>query len=246
MNEDIKKPDHLYRFPCMCPWTGSRYKSSERRLAIVAESHYLPPWPPGVTPLNHDPKKWYAARQEDVPDENDAHAWMDTDWCVRNRCKSRNRTYQKIGKVLKRHGLSFDDIAFFNYVFRPAEEGKPGYSQGKLFKIFDEDWKVSSEIMEWFIRKHQPKAIVIASTTVMKWTCVRCDLAAHPEIDTCVTDHPRNTNPFSDDVREFLDKLDKSHESPIRCGARADSPFRLNEAQRRRCRSYPWRKKPAS
>ena len=113
-------------------------------------------------------------------------------------------------------------------------------------KIFDEDWKVSSEIMEWFIRKHQPKAIVIASTTVMKWTCVRCDLAAHPEIDTCVTDHPRNTNPFSDDVREFLDKLDKSHESPIRCGARADSPFRLNEAQRRRCRSYPWRKKPAS
>ena len=27
MNEDIKKPDHLYRFPCMCPWIGSRYKS---------------------------------------------------------------------------------------------------------------------------------------------------------------------------------------------------------------------------
>ena len=22
MNEDIKKPDHLRRFPCMCPWIG--------------------------------------------------------------------------------------------------------------------------------------------------------------------------------------------------------------------------------
>ena len=236
MNEDIKKPDHLYRFPCMCPWIGSKYECSERRLAIVAERHYLPPWPPDVTPLNHDPKKWYAARQEDVPDENDAHSYMDTDWCVRNRHKI--ATYRNICKVLKRHGLSFEEIAFFNYVFRPTEEGKGGYS-GKHFNICAEDREVSSKIMEWFIRKRQPTAIVIASTLVMKWTCVRCDLAAHPEIHTCMTNNPmaRRDNRFAEDVQEFL-------KNPSYRGSQADSPFRLNEAQRRRCRSYSWRRSP--
>lgn len=38
----MSKPDHLYRFPCMYPWIGPKYECSERRLAIVAESHYLP------------------------------------------------------------------------------------------------------------------------------------------------------------------------------------------------------------
>ena len=111
----MDKPEHLRRFPCMCPWIGRKYKSSERRLAIVAESHYLKPWPQDVTPLNYDPEKWYAARQEDVPNKT-AQSWMNTDWCVRNLSESHNRTYLKIDKVLKRHRLSFDDIAFFNYV----------------------------------------------------------------------------------------------------------------------------------
>ncbi len=233
MNEDIKKPDHLYRFPCMCPWIGSRYGCG-RRLAIVAESHYLPPWPSGVTPLNHDPEKWYEARQEDFSAKT--RSYMDTDRCVRNRHESDDDTYQKIEAV-----VSFEEIAFFNYVFRPTKKDE-GFSQGKLFKILDKDRKVSSEIMEWFIRKHQPTAIVIASTIVMKWTCVRCDLAAHPEIDICMTNNPVawRDNRFAEDVQEFL-------KNPSYRGSRADSPWCLNEAQRDRCRSYPRRSgKPAS
>ena len=231
MNEDIRKPDHLNRFPCMCPWIGSKYGCDGRSLAIVAESHYLPP---GVTRLNYDPEKWYAARQESVPDKSDAHSYMDTRKSVELRHQSDNPTYRKIEAV-----VSFEEIAFFNYVFRPAEEGKPGYSQTSKFDILDKDRDISSEIMEWFIRKHQPTAIVIASTTVMKWTCVRCDLAAHPEIKICITEHPLRPQ-FATDVREFL-------KNPSYRGSRADSPFRLNEAQRKRCRSYPWRsRKPAS
>ena len=226
MNEDIKKPDHLYRFPCMCPWIGSKYECSERRLAIVAESHYLPP--EDVTPLNYCPSKWYEARQQDVPDKHEAHSYMDTDWCVRNRHKI--ATYRNIGKVLKRHGLSFEEIAFFNYVFRPWTKGKPGYSQGKLFKICDEDRKVSSKIMEWFIRKRQPKAIVIASTTVIQHTCVRCDLAAHPEIHTCMTNNPMARDKrFAEDVQEFL-------KNPSYRGSRAKEKSCLDD-YRARCRS---------
>ena len=159
--------------------------------------------------------------------------------------KSCNPTYLTIDKV-----VSFEEIAFFNYVFRPTEEGKGGYS-GNHFNIYAEDREVSSKIMEWFIWMYRPTAIVIASTIVIKWTCVRCDLDDHPKIHTCMTDHPshwtkQNTNPFSENVRKFLDKLDKSHESPIHCGDRADSPWCLNEDQQTCCGSYPWRKKPAS
>ena len=136
--------------------------------------------------------------------------------------------------------MSFEEIAFFNYVFRPTKKDE-GYSQGKLFKILGKDRKVSSEIMEWFIWMYRPTAIVIASTIVMKWTCVRCDLAAHPKIDTCVTNNPmaRTNNRFSEDVQRFLD-------DPAYRGSRADSPWCLNEAQKACCGSYPWRKKPAS
>lgn len=123
----MDKPDHLYRFPCMYPWIGPKYECSERRLAIVGESHYLPR---NVTCLNYCPSIWYAAWQEDVPNKT-AQSWMNTDWCVRNLSESHNRTYLKIDRVLKRHRLSFDEIAFFNYVFRPTKDRKDrkGYSR---------------------------------------------------------------------------------------------------------------------
>ena len=264
----MKKPDYLCRFPCMDPWIGPKYGCDGKRLAIVAESHYLPP---GVTRLNYDPpEKWYAATQESVPDERGAHLWMNTRKCVERRYESCNPTYLTIDKV-----VSFEEIAFFNYVFRPAEgieensenqiERYSGNGNGsgtqeeRRFKICDKDREISSEIMEWFIRKHQPTAIVIASATVMQYTCVRCDLAAHPEIKICITDHPTaslakpsntepskktespgNPEPFVTDVREFL-------KNPSYRGSQAGLPFSLNEAQRACCRSHPRRSgKPAS
>ena len=217
----MDKPDHLYRFPCMYPWIGPKYECSERRLAIVAESHYLPQ---NITCLNYCPSIWYAAWQEDVPNKT-AQSWMNTQTCVEDRHGRRNRTYLAIDKV-----VSFDEIAFFNYVFRPSEKDKPGYSQKGDFDILDEDRDVSSEIMEWFIREHRPTAIVIASATVIQYTCVRCDLAAHPEIDTCMTDHPRNTNPFAKDVRRF-------QKDPSYRGSREKEKSKLDD-YKARCRSY--------
>ena len=245
MDEDIKKPDHLCRFPCMYPWIGPKYECSERRLAIVAESHYLPSRPQNATTrLNYHPEKWYAAKQEDFSAK--AQSWMNTDWCVRNRHMSHNCTYQKIENVLNPHGLSFDDIVFFNYVFRPAEHCKPGYSQVSDFDILYEDRKVSSDIMEWFICEHRPTAIIIASTTVIQYTCVKFDLADSKK-DACMTDHPsywrQNTNPFSKDVRDFLDKLDKGRAQPdqaILCGGRANENLRfaLTKAEKDRFRPH--------
>ena len=239
----MNKPDYLCRFPCMDPWIGPKYGCDGRRLAVVAESHYLPA---KVTCLNYDPEKWYAAKQECVPDKKGAHSYMNTRTCVERRHQSDNPTYRKIEAV-----VSFEEIAFFNYVFRPAEHCRPGYAKReepcKRFKILDKDRKISSEIMEWFIWMYRPTAIIIASTIVMKWTCVRCDLAAHPEIkQTCITDHPLSTagpsgnpDPFLTDVRKFL-------KDPSYPGGRANSPWCLNEDQQACCRSYPWRKKTAS
>ena len=43
MNEDIRKPEYLRWFPCMDPWVGPKYGCDERRLAVVAESHWSCP-----------------------------------------------------------------------------------------------------------------------------------------------------------------------------------------------------------
>ena len=132
MNEDMKKPDHLYRFPCMYPWIGPKYKCSERRLAIVAESHYLPR---NVTCLNYCPSIWYAAWQEDIP--NKARSYMNTRQCVEHH-RHEIDTYQRIKAV-----VPFEEIAFFNYIFRPTEnrkdcKGRKGY-YGEHFDILDKD-----------------------------------------------------------------------------------------------------------
>ena len=223
----MTKPRHLCRFPCMQPWIGPKYGRNERRLAVVGESHYLPPH---VTRENYCPSTWYSTRQKDVPDLEDSHSYMNTRKCVQRRDERDIHTYVKIQDV-----VPFEEIAFINYLFRPAEQGKPGYSQPRSsFDILDEDRAVSSEIMEWFIQMYCPNSIVIASATVMRWSCVRHDLAAHPKIDICVTDHPRNTNPFSSDVRRFLE--DKSFR-----GSKANLPLCLKENQIARCLSYPWR-----
>ena len=226
----MKKPEHLSRFPCMQPWIGRKYGCDERRLTVVGESHYLPP---DVTCKNYCPSTWYSTRQEDVPNINCAHSYMDTQKCVRQRHISRNPTYKTIEEV-----VSFEEIAFFNYVFRPAEQNKKGYSQTSCFDILDDDRAVSSEIMEWFIQEHQPTAIVIASATVMEYTCVRYDLAAHPEIATCVTVHPRCAKRFKQDVREFLN--DESCR-----GSKAYLPLYLKECEKARCHSYRWRRRPS-
>ena len=227
----MEKPKHLRRFPCMQPWRGPKYGCDPRRLAVVGESHYLPP---NVTRKNYSPSTWYSTRQEDVPDHSDAHLYMSTRDCVQRRFESNNRTYRIIGDV-----VSFEKIAFFNYVFRPAEECRPGYSQRGPFDILDEDRAISSEIMEWFIQTYHPTAIVVASATVMRYSCLRYDLAAHPEIDTCVTDHPRNTNPFSRDVCKFLQ--DRSFR-----GSKATLPLCLKEREIALCRSYLWRRRVSS
>ena len=230
--EYMKKPEHLCRFPCMEPWIGPKYGCDERRLAVVGESHYLPP---RVTRKNYTVHRHgISTRQENVPDIDDSHSYMNTRKCVQRRDESDNHTYKVIDDV-----VSFEEIAFFNYLVRPSEHGKPGYSLSGPFDILDDDRAVSSEIMEWFIQTYCPTSIVIASATVMRYSCVRCDLAAHPKIDTCVTAHPRNTNPFSSDVRSFLE--DKSFR-----GSKADLPLSLKQGDRARCRSHPWRMRGGS
>ena len=184
----------------MCPWVGSEYENSEMRLAIVCESHYLPN---GVTRLNYDPEKWYSASQQDVPDTDvdgsgvTAHSYMNTKSCVEQRHKI--SAYRNISSVVR-----FEEIAFFNYIFRPAEKGVKGYSQKSQFDILDADREVSREIMEWFIAEHNPNKIVIASATVIRYACVKVVLSRYPKIGTCMTLHPRFSGEFSRDVRGFL------------------------------------------
>ena len=221
----MKKPEHLINFRCMEPWIGCRYGANGTRLAIVGESHYLPP---NVTCKNYSPSTWYSITQHDVPNTNvgevTAHTYMNTAECVRRRFLDGHPTYREISCV-----VNFDDIAFLDYVLRPAEEGKPGYASTGMFDILDQDRMVSTKVMEWFIRTYKPTAIILTSYTVMRWTCIRNDLHRHKEIAFCVTMHPMACRSnFQEYARKFIS--DTSWYSPAN-----KLPSFLNKEQKSIC-----------
>ena len=111
----------------MKPWVGCKFPGHDRRLAIVGESHYIPN---GSTTLNLDPgEDWYASCEIEALPNEEHRNWMNTVNCVtdyRDADKPDHQTYKNIEHALKKHCLCFDDIAFFNYVFRPVHEWAGG------------------------------------------------------------------------------------------------------------------------
>ena len=189
----------------MKPWVGCNYKTT--RLLIVGESHQLPD---GVTKLNYDEDTWYDSRQKDVDNPVidargvSAHDWMDTSFTVTDRSHSKKETYLKIERATE---MSFDEFAFFNYIFRPVEQWAGGYCNRKRrrkFNIGDRDRAVSREIMEWFILSCAPRLIVVASKCVIRYGGVVSCLDGFPDICTTYTDHPTASGGFRKDVRRVL------------------------------------------
>ena len=192
----------------MKPWIGCKYHGSNRRLAIVGESHYIPDF---STKLNFDSTAWYASSQEQALSNEEDRNWMNTIHCIkeyRDPGKESHETYRKIEEALKEHSLCFDEIAFFNYIFRPVWECAGGYSNS-CFNIEDKDRAVSAEIMHWFISEHCPTNIVIASSVIARWTCVDVVLRDYAHLSRVVTHHPTARNGhFKKGVSRALEKRD--------------------------------------
>ena len=221
MNKDKRIPEppkHLQRFPCMYPWIGENYCKGDTRIAVVCESHFLPF---GVTRLNHDAnaESWYQSRQDEIPychktvdgREIDVHSYMNTCHCVdrhrKNRDASGNATYSRIEEL-----LSFTNIAFFNYIFRPAEESEKGCSRGYSHRDWNfgkADCCVSESILRWFIKAYKPTAIIFASSIVEKWTNVCKIMQEYRDIACCMTYHPTacNGRVFLCETRKFLSQV---------------------------------------
>ena len=169
-------PEHLRRYPCMQPWIGSEYRES--RILVVGESHYMPE---GST-INLHPESWYNSTQENLADCE--LAYIHTVKCVEYRLSGegratlRNNAYVRINRV-----VPFNQIAFFNYFFRPAS-----YKQGiGSVGIEQSDLKVSQEIMRWFVKQHQPRLVIVASKLAGGYTgpvlgldSIRCCVVCHP------------------------------------------------------------------
>ena len=218
--EDL--PDHLVRFPCMMPWVGDNYPAAKTRLAIVAESHYLPD--NACTDINRDPgDKWYESCQCDLPSTAihegktvNVLNWINTCHCVENYDKPeyKNSTYPRVAEAIQDF-CTFEDISFFNYIFRPVYESpKKGYSANPLFKVRDADRCTSAKIMRWFICEHKPTDIIIASSIVLKYCGIQRVLDEYPDIRRHEIHHPLERNKdvpnrpkFERDMQSFLRKI---------------------------------------
>ena len=169
-------PGHLSRFPCMHPWIGSEYL--EGRILIVGESHYMPE---GST-INLSSATWYSATQDNLTDSE--RSYIDTVECVRYRLSDegrrvlRNNTYVRINRV-----VPFNRIAFCNYFFRPAVFKTGIRSVG----IEQADLQVSQTIIQWFVKEHRPRVVIVASklagqyaSPILALDNIRCCVVCHP------------------------------------------------------------------
>lgn len=192
-------PEHLQRFPCSYPWIGKNYCKRDTRLTVICESHFIPD---NATHLNHDPELWYQARQEQIPKtmivdgkEVDVHSWMNTCYTVKDK-HHHIKTYGPIEKL-----ISFNDIAFFNYIFRPVDESAKGYSH-RDWNVEDRDKEVSAAILKWFIQAYKPTCMIFGSGIVKNWTNAREIMKEYPSIACCWTHHPTKKK-FLDDACLF-------------------------------------------
>lgn len=186
-------PKHLQDFPCMMPWKGCKYPRT--RLLVIAESHYLPQG----SFVNIEPRTWYTIKQCDLTPRE--QLYVNTIECVRERLArgDKKEVYNRINEF-----ISFDRIAFFNYLFRPANY-KLGFRSSGL-KVEYKDKKVSGEVMAWFIKEHKPRAIIVASKFARD--CGAESVAKRFGIECSVTDHPSaRRGVFEREMPLILNKL---------------------------------------
>lgn len=181
--------------PYMLPFVGGNYESpSHKKLLLVGESHYMPL---GST-VHHDSLAWYGSP---------VLSQEESDWCnTRGTREWKSGRFSKeiarcLDLVLPSVANSWDQVAFFNYFLRPADECKNiedlWNSQGGK----DDDCEQAVKNFVQVVDVLKPDLIVLLSSRVCKqvegldfpkyfdgnlWDWTR----AHGVCDYIYTNHP--------------------------------------------------------
>jgi hypothetical protein len=183
----MNMPEHYRHFPCMTPWVGPRFRSSDhKRLLVIGESHYLP-----VSSTTHlNSVEWYSASQSVLTHEE--CEWISTARIVESSKDERFRIrahgiYKSIAREVNvaggGHGdfvEAIEDLAFYNYFQRPA-------AHGASLRVEPLDCEVASAVFRWILSELEPELIVFTSRKA-GWAC--SELLRDLHIPAQNTPHP--------------------------------------------------------
>jgi hypothetical protein len=201
---EIILPKHLQRFPGMQPWIGDHYQDDRhKRLLIIGESHYLPEG----SIVHHDPGAWYTGSQDDLSDEE--RKWICTAGNIRFESNRAHTIYGEIARVLSRtmdeRGLTHDDfvfghISYCNYFLRPA----PVAGGSMAAAVRPRDLAVAEDVLNWFIRRHRPELVAVASKAAGRHAEKILGGFRIPYLITYYAGSPFWLTRFRDDLSDFL------------------------------------------
>ncbi len=188
----------------MQPWIGDHYQDDRhKRLLIVGESHYLPE---GST-IHHDSDAWYTGSQDDLSDEE--RKWICTAGNIRGAWNRAHTIYREIARELSRildeRGLTHDDfvfqhIAYCNYFLRPA----PVEGGSMAAAVHPRDVATAEEVLNWFIRRHRPELVAVASKAAGRHAEKVLVRSRIPYLVTYYAGSPFWMTRFRDDFADFL------------------------------------------
>ena len=188
----------------MQPWIGDHYRNDRhKRLLIVGESHYLPEG----SAIHHDPDVWYARSQSDLTDEE--RKWICTAGNIKGEWNRAHTIYREIARELSRilderglrgDGFVFEHVAYCNYFLRPA----PVEGGSMAADVRRRDLAVAEEVLTWFIRRHRPELVAVASKAAGRSAEKTLMRSRIPYLVTYYAGSPFWMTRFRGDFSEFL------------------------------------------
>jgi hypothetical protein len=165
--KELAEIKHYQKYPNLIPWVGEGYNTSQNKLLILGESHYLSK----ESKYHHDPVLWYEG--VDVSQRDDLN-WMKTANIIKNGLnngwKEKSKLiYKNLSKALIESEIKefrveqpFNKICFFNYFQRPAE------ITGKSIKISESDSQESCAVVGDVISIVKPDIVIFSSSLAWK------------------------------------------------------------------------------
>ena len=140
-DDDLLTFQHFANYPNLLPYIGKNFSKNEKRVLIIAESHYFPD---DIFYKNISAEEFY-----------DRKIKFDDIYFMFTRFELTRKKIHRIHKNLGKH-INYSDIAYYNFFLRPA-------SNKLSINIKPIDKEIANNAFKIIVEKLQPNKIIFVS-----------------------------------------------------------------------------------
>ena len=167
-DSEINNIEHYRKYPAMKPFVGKNYgKGTNRKIMLVAESHYLPP----TSVISNSSEIWYNSNQEDL--SNEEVRWINTRGILQGNWKpAGHMIFRELNSRMSEfmdttEFRAMTNVAFMNGFQRPSPE------TGDSIKHFCRkiDYEIGAKTINSVIKILKPDLVIFVSK--LSWDKLR-------------------------------------------------------------------------